>query len=484
MQTEEEKTRKTVRLPNIKSLTIGDCFVRITLNTRHLADSENQTCPISISFYVKGFKKTLYRNLPYKVTRKEYLDIYHSTGRGRRSSGDAPDRKTFYDIKTDIIKEFDEVTERLRTYAGRNPITWNTLQTFIAGKESSGTRTTFVSFWEKFNQTKSAGTKSLYEDARKSFVRIVGEPKRNHLTAEDIKTWEEGMAGLTKSTVSIYLRACRAAWNEAVRQGLALRDDKPFGKIPQSTSRKRDWLDTDRMTELYTVFINEDYPQDWKDSQRRFIHRSLGLFLFQYLGNGCNLADVARLTWNDDYFQSGGRILTFIRQKTETKTNMEVVIPITEPLRQVIDRIATPPEKGRPMFPDILKGETDPEKTRKQVAQTNKRTLDGLRVLTEHLGWPVKPSGIWARHSFATNLSHAGIPERYISEAMGHAIKTVTSGYIDAYPIDQLLNNNAKLLKLKPDISVADEGETITLSLKEYNKLVETLREIQKYMKE
>lgn len=63
---------------------------------------------------------------------------------------------------------------------------------------------------------------------------------------------------------------------------------------------------------------------------------------------------------------------------------------------------------------------------------------------------PQRPSMTWARHSFATNLTHAGVPERYISQAMGHSTsKNVTALYISEFPHDKIIHFNSFLLEEK-----------------------------------
>lgn len=42
------------------------------------------------------------------------------------------------------------------------------------------------------------------------------------------------------------------------------------------------------------------------------------------------------------------------------------------------------------------------------------------------LHWEVSPSGTWARHSFATNLTHAGVERLYIDEGMDSLSLTFT----------------------------------------------------------
>ena len=468
MKTDDAKIRKVVRFPNIANLTIGNCFLRVTLNTRLGRKRGRIANPVCISFYLKGTNKTLYEVLPYKMSEGDYLEMCRSTGKGRNAlSENSP-----YAIKKQILKAFEETAKRLRVYAKHNQLTIDSVQSFL-GARVEGTAY-FDDFWRQFNETKPVGTKNAYEGARKSFLKHVGQINRTYLTAEDIRIWEQGMAdaGISKTSVGMYLRACRAAWNEAVRKGRASKEDNPFGKIPQGASRKREWLDTSKMTELYDIFINKRYPKSWTDAMTVSVHWATGLFLFQYLANGCNLADVAKLKYNEDYFSAKGRILTFVRQKTEERSNMEVVIPVIEPLRKLMTELCSTPELGQYLFPNILRGETAAERIPKKVAQANKDVREGLRCLTDYLGWSMRPSGTWARHSFATNLTHAGVPDRYISEAMGHAEGGVTSKYIDLYPLAKQFEYNGKLLNLGEK-----EGKTITVTSEVYELFQEFLKQ-------
>ena len=73
--------------------------------------------------------------------------------------------------------------------------------------------------------------------------------------------------------------------------------------------------------------------------------------------------------------------------------------------------------------------------------------------------------GTWCRHSFATNLSHAGgVPKEYIQEAMGHSVMsgTVTDRYIQSYPIAQQMEFNSRLLNLNDDADIMEELKGLT----------------------
>ncbi len=70
-----------------------------------------------------------------------------------------------------------------------------------------------------------------------------------------------------------------------------------------------------------------------------------------------------------------------------------------------------------------------------------------MEIVARFLGWSVSPTPTWCRHSFATNLSLAGVPTRYISESMGHSPgRSVTAGYIAEFPLEQQMVFNGRLL--------------------------------------
>jgi len=142
-----------------------------------------------------------------------------------------------------------------------------------------------------------------------------------------------------------------------------------------------------------------------------------------------------------------------------------VIIPIIEPLQHILDEIAAEPELNAHVFPHILEGATTEEAIRKRTSQANSNVQDRLiKVCQEVLHWEVRPSGTWARHSFATNLTHAGVDKGYITESMGHSqAQSITDRYIANYPLEKQMEYNNKLLRLdtpKPLSSTDIQGMT------------------------
>ena len=372
----------------------------------------------------------------------------------------------------------------------------------------------FMSIWEKIIhdlKTNDGGTQFTtgqnYEYALKSFRKIMGYDAITgfNISVAEIQKWKDGMkhgvkgkggkliGKISDTTAGIYLRACRAVWNTCIREGFLKDVPYPFSNkkekglvsIPPSAKRRKCYLRVCQMTELYNLFISKQYPEHWGESYTASVHFSLGLFLVQYLCNGFNMADAARLKYDNYYFQNEGKAFRFNRKKTEkTSANgSEVIIPIIEPLQCILDEIAAPPTRDGYVFPQIFNGAETEEDRRKRTQQENKNVRERMdNVCHEVLQWDesIKPSGTWCRHSFATNLHNAGVEVDYISESMGHSTgeHAITHIYLDTYPLEKQMEYNSKLLDLNTEHSKREKllAELAELSEDDLSQLLSKLK--------
>lgn len=433
---------------------VGICVISLVLDRRHLK-SDNKY-PIALRFTID--RKRLYYSLGEKYTEKEFDAICRAKNTGRKAST-KNEKETNFERKVQLERTFKSYVDIVQDLDKTAKLSLAMIMTRLTGKNEEDS---FLQIWDDIINNRSVGTADSYATAKKSFIKYVGVISGFNVSKTLIEKWIKGMEndGFTKTTIGIYLRACRVVWNECTQRGFLSEKEYPFGKdktlitIPIGNTRKKEYLNVAQMTELYQIFINKQYPESWQKIYREKVHFSLGLFLLQYLCNGFNLADAARLRYNDYYYISGKKAFQFMRYKTKDRSenNSEVVIPIIEPLKNILSEIAAPEEKGALVFPSILKGETDETVIRKMIALENSNIQDRMKKLVVFLGWKIFPSSTWCRHSFATNLTHAGVPINYISESMGHSHnESVTARYIDIFPYERQVSYNNRLLDIPSD---------------------------------
>ena len=450
---------------------VDNCWITLVLDKR--TNKATDEYPMAICFTIE--RKRYYHKLASMEYQKEkYFNEVCSVTNSRSNL-------------MRVYKEWQNVLEGYREKLVKlhktQTLTIDAIRMFLSGTGMTGENSkSFLGMWEgviaqRRNEGR-VGTAENYQWALNSFLKIVGRVEGFKVDKNVIDKWNEGMKNgliingkltgkIADATRGMYLRTCRVVWNECISQGYLTEDKYPFSNrdnglisIPRGKHRQQSYLNVDEMTELYHVFVEKRYPEVWDPAYKKRAHESLGLFLAQYLCNGFNLADAARLTYNHTYFSEGGRAFEFMRKKTRERSNgmSVVIVPIIEPLKVIIDEIGAKPIKDGYVFPQIFKGEEDEEIRRKLTVQENSNIKDRMnRICKDVLGWDKEISGTWARHAFATNLKILGVEEDYIAESMGHSKgNNVTSGYQDMYPLEIRFRNNNKLLNVESKEEAVD----------------------------
>lgn len=458
-----------------KSARFGNCTYALILDKRHPKKDKN-TFPVAMRYTID--RKSWYNFVAGEFTEEDFAKVCNLSAKAVRS--ELYDKKIEFDA---IFEKQVELIERLG-----NSLTLDRIKAAITGVDTSKDAS-FFSVWQdriNFFRTNNNGeqytTAESYECAMKSFQKILWDRPITGFKVgkEDIEYWSNGMQNgvlnengeligqIREATRGLYLRNCRAVWNECVSRGYLTNQEYPFSNvkkkklvaIPVGDTRKDHYLNVQQMTELYRVFIEKRYPDTWKKGYAEKAHYSLGLFLAQYLCNGFNMADAGELRYSQFYFDTGRKAFKFKRVKTRNRTEGggEVIIPIIEPLQRVLDEIAAEPVLNGFVFPDILQGATHKADKRKRISQENSNVQDRvIKICEDVLHWEVRPSGTWCRHSYGTNLTHAKVEDRYISQSMGHATdKTITERYIAQYPLETMFEFNNKLLDLQPKVTEED----------------------------
>lgn len=414
-------------------------YISLTLDTRKGEDR----FPVAVR--INQNRKTIYHRTGLKCSvPEEWEKLLKATGRG------ASKANALCNNKNNQLAIYERVKKTVLELQRRGEFNLDRLKILLTGRSAE----TFTGVWLSVNKSKKAGTAESYTSAYKSFTSYFGESVAfSRISVELIKRWSDKMKtdGKSNTTIGVYMRACRVVVNVCLRKGHLQQSQYPFGKsveekfvIPKGRRRRESYIDVSTIKKILGFVA----PFTWSKPMIKVRYQAIDMWMISYLGNGLNLADMALLTYQKHFFQSGGKELKFIRKKTmdTTDEDIEVIIPIIPELRKILNKLAAKPKEGALVFPFILNGETDEIRSRKIVAQWNSNIQDRLEPVCKSLGIPVNLSMTFARHSFNTNLTLAGVPELYISQSMGHSVRNVTEGYTSLFPPERRMRYNKLLL--------------------------------------
>ena len=238
--------------------------------------------------------------------------------------------------------------------------------------------------------------------------------------------------GLSRNTISLYMRQLRAAYNYAVDEEMIAVDRKPFRKVftgMEKTRKRTLRMDTVRKLIMYRLE---------RDSALAFAR---DIFLFSIYMQGMAFVDIAHLT--KAQIDSGR--LTYRRRKTGK--GLTIVIPPCA--KVIIDKYKVSHPDCPYLFPILYN-----PKTGKTLRFTSAlRTYNNrLRRLSQRLGFDVPLSSYVARHTWASLARWNGVEDTVICEAMGHSHVGVTAIYLASLDIGTVASANRKVIRslLKP----------------------------------
>ena len=227
----------------------------------------------------------------------------------------------------------------------------------------------------------------------------------------------------TSTTVGIYLRHVRAVFNDAISKGIAKHEDYPFKNkgyvIPAGTNTKKALSKEDILKIVAYECINEAEQ------------RAKDLWLFSYLGNGMNFADMAQLRWND--LDLKNRKMEFVRQKTKRSkkgNQTKIKVDLKELSLAIIERQGV---KTSPYLFGFIGVEDDATRQKAIVKQLIKQTNSYMNRIAKTLAIDMAVNTYSARHSFSTILMQSEAPLSFISKSLGHRELKTTEVYLGSF---------------------------------------------------
>lgn len=455
----------------------GSVFGSLTLDIRKAAEDYSQELPVAVR--VSYDSQKVFLRLGIKYTMSDWVNLcdYEKSGRRVKQTERSDLKELLAGVELMTNQLIAEGNFSLRRLKGR-----------FQGKRDD--TYTIYSIWDEYLQAKreegKAGSARCSGDVKSRFIKDMGESVAlTDIDRNFVQRWVRSMkkGGLSTTTIAIDLRTFRTIVNIAIERGLINGNTKEIFKdtgYNKVCSRKHEFLDVATMRKLYNFWeadkaVDADGKELFLPREKHAIFRDLGLFLFMYLGDGQNLADTLRLTYDGWYFATHGKQLRFLRHKTRDRNESasEVIFPVTPELQKIIDKYGNKPEQGKRVFP-IMSEFITPEKEVWVIQRYNRYIREHMAKIAELLGMEQCPTATWARHSFATNLNNSGaVPYKYISDSMGHSGNgDITSNYIGAYPLEKMLEYDWYLLNDKKQ----DRKESLIALLK--NMTVEERKQL------
>lgn len=395
---------------------------------------------VSVSVTLDARRAKANGKYPVKV-QVTYLrkQKYYATGKDLdRSEWEklpATKLRTLIDTREQIEASYNIVRDYVRELTDNGNFTFEALSLRLKGAATADVNTAFRVRIEQLEAAEQINTALLYQKTLKAVEAFAGN---KILFADITPSWlsryeqNERKRGLCQTTIAMRISNIRTIVNEAQRLGVVKRSANPFADkrytIRKGASRKLAL----RLQQIKAIAKYEGDPTTEK-------YRDY--WLFSYLCNGINTADMAKLK----YANIVGDEIVFVRKKTARTTTeqREIHAILTPEMQGIIDRLGNEPHPDNYIFPIIKQGDTAADEV-KRLRAFNVSINHYLAKMCDALGIE-KITSYTARHSFATTLKRSGANIAYISEALGHSSLQVTQTYLASFEHEER-QKNAQIL--------------------------------------
>ena len=231
------------------------------------------------------------------------------------------------------------------------------------------------------------------------------------VTDKDVIAWKRKLQGEGKSqtTLSMYHRALRAAFNRAIKWKLA--KENPFEQVEVAKTRPRAPGEKDMSIDEVRQLLNTIDEAD----DRRF-----ALYVRMVLYTGCRRNEILYVRWEDIDMEQ--QTLTI----QQHKTGRVLVLPVNKALRGVLELVEM--QESGYVF------QTNSGSRR---AKFREQPWNESYVTTSFKKY-VRAAGLSnhftihsLRHTYATYLRQKGVPLDIVQKLLGHASPRVTSDNYD-----------------------------------------------------
>jgi len=396
--------------------TINSITIKVTHDLRY--PRQNGCYPVRIQVTSRRVQK--YYNTGKEITKDEWE---------RLISTRVPE---LVKIRNQVKKSFDLIVNSIEELASKGEFTFENLNIRL-GRASGGTvNDAFRAKITNLEAEGRVGSMSYYSGILSSIGKFAGNNiVFESITVDWLKRYEAFLVktGITYATIGMRMRGIRAIINIAKKDGVIKESTYPFGKdkyeIKTGEARKRA-LSLEQIAQIANFSDGNETTSRYRD-----------IWLFIYLCNGINTADLVNLKFRDIVDDE----IYFVREKTKrtTKVIKEIRVIITSEMKDIITRWGNSPDPNNYIFP-LIHRYSDPIKHAKEVKDLVKRINKRTKKIGKALGIGTITT-YTARHSFATVLKRSGANIAFISESLGHSDLKTTESYLASFEKEERIKN-------------------------------------------
>lgn len=289
------------------------------------------------------------------------------------------------------------------------------------------------------------GSAIAYQCAKNSLLKYKKDLSFFDVNKEFLMKYEKWMIENknSKTTIGIYLRQLRAIINNAILNGQLSSDYYPFGKgqyiVPTSVNPKKA-LDSKEIQKLAQLDLSDNLV----------LKKARDYFLFMYLSNGMEMADMARLTYENVKSDS----IEFFRYKTRNtrRVSKKIIVKRTDSLNRILAEWGSEKKSQSSFVFPILERGMKAEVVRLAVQNANRFVNQHMCKVGALVNIEKGLSARVARHSFATTIKRSNFGVAFISDSLGHTNIRTTENYLSAFE-DETRTRAANILSdsIQPD---------------------------------
>jgi integrase/recombinase XerD len=388
--------------------------------------------PVKLTIYYRGKKKVYHTRVD--LSKDEYEALHARNLRDDELKKKRRKLEALVLRAEDIISQLDEFSfENFdRMYSPKPAI-----------RQTGKVEELFDEYINQLEHNEQIGTAISYNSTKNSLDDYRKELKITDLTTNFLHEYERFMhfKGLSPSTIGIYMRQLRRIVNVAINKGLLSAEKYPFKgyTIPTSRNIKKALNENQIITLL-------NYQTD--DLHKR---RALDFWLFSYVCNGMNMADICLLTKD----RIEGDFFHYFRAKTKNTKKRDlrpIKVPLSELSRQVMRRWGADEASNRYVFP-ILHDGLKPRQVKYKIQDFTYYVNTHMKLVATDVGITGNIGTYVARHTHSTILKRKGVPTEFIKENLGHSSILTTESYLADFTDETKIKYALLLTNLDHEIS-------------------------------